>query len=212
MKKRYDEVMAHITVTDEMRRRILKNIESAPLSSRSSKVTRFPRLRRYLPVAACFAAVFLVGVLSIKPVWAGPVEPGSSGSGVLAIPDIQEVSSLSALSDAVGFPVEDAVQLPFQVQDVHYTAYWKSLAEITYTGETDSATFRMEQGTEDVSGDYNSYSNITEASTESGTSVTLKGNENGYVLAVWTDGTYAYSLSLTQAQPEDCWLELLRAF
>ena len=212
MKKRYDEVMAHITVTDEMRRRILKNIETAPLSSRSSKVTRFPQLRRYLPVAACFAAVFLVGVLSIKPVWAGPVEPGSSGSGVLAIPDIQEVSSLSALSGAVGFPVEDAVQLPFQVQDVHYTAYWKSLAEITYTGETDSATFRMEQGTEDVSGDYNSYSNIAEVSTESGTSVTLKGNENGNDLAVTTDVTYAYSLSLTQAQPEDCWLELLHAF
>lgn len=56
---------------------------------------------------------------------------------------------------------------------------------------------RKGTGTEDISGDYNQYSNETTV-TIANMSVTLKGNNNKVSLATWTDGTYAYSVSATE--------------
>ena len=39
--------------------------------------------------------------------------------------------------------------------------------------------------------------------------ITLKGDESGYTLGVWTDGSYSYSLSLSEALSEADWLTLI---
>lgn len=39
--------------------------------------------------------------------------------------------------------------------------------------------------------------------------MTLKGNANQYLLALWTDGKYAYSLSLSQGIQAEEWQTLL---
>lgn len=41
---------------------------------------------------------------------------------------------------------------------------------------------------------------------------TLKGNDSSYALAIWTDGEFAYSLSLSEGIEETEWIEILQTF
>ena len=45
--------------------------------------------------------------------------------------------------------------------------------------------------------------------TVNGRTVTLKGDSGAYVLAVWTDGTYAYSLSVSPGISVEDWYTVL---
>ena len=206
MKKRYDEVMDKIEVTDEMRGRILGNIQKMELETApKSNVIPFPNLKKYLSVAACFV-VLLVGAFAVgnmtgifqpdEPVVMNPVN------------GIMDVGTLEELSAHVGFEVEELNGLPFEVKETTYTVYWQKLAEIIYTGESQCATFRKSVGTEDNSGDYDRYADMIHIDLGGGT-VTLKGDSGIYVLAVWTDGEYSYSMSLSQGISEMEWHNLL---
>lgn len=194
MKKRYDEIMDKIEVTDEMRSRILQNIQRADIASQpKTKVIRFPAIPKYLSIAACFA-VLLIGAL-IVPHLLNPEqgnEPGLMAPGG----DIVTVDSAGALSQAVGFEVNDLTDLPFTVDETTYTAYWQEMAEITYTGDGQSVTFRKSIGEDDNSGDYSTYENVMEKELN-GNTVTLKGNGNAYTLAVWSDDNFSYSLQIS---------------
>ena len=63
-------------------------------------------------------------------------------------------------------------------------------------------------GTEDNSGDYNVYAQ-EETLEISGNAVTLKGGNGAYSLAIWTDGSYAYSISVTDPLSRDAFRALL---
>lgn len=95
---------------------------------------------------------------------------------------VEEEACLSSLSEAVGFSVKTLTELPFAVSDTAYTCYSGGPAQITWTGTGgETCTFRMAQGTGDISEDYNDYA---------GEKVTLSGAGDGtYALARWTDGT-----------------------
>lgn len=207
MGKRYDEVMEHIEVTPEMRQRILKNIEQADLTKAAPrKVVRFPYIKQLAALAACLAVV-LVGALTLPNLFQDPDDP--NGPDVLAPGDgIVEVSSVEELAEKVGFEINEWSSLPFQVEETVYIAYWQELAEIVYSGEGQNAIYRKGIGTEDVSGDYNIYESETKISMGDVT-VTLKGNSGTYTLAIWTDGDYAYSISLSEGIPENSWKAFL---
>lgn len=82
----------------------------------------------------------------------------------------------------------DLSGLPFDAADTAYTWYGDGMAEVSWTGTGgESGTFRMAAGTDDVSGDYTDYAEQIVV-TLFGQQVTLSGNG---------DGTYAYSISLT---------------
>lgn len=192
LNKRYDEVMERIEVTDAMRRRILANLDKMDLTAAPRfKAAHSPAIKRLIPLAACFA-LLLVGIFSIRHFMPGEATdpPGS----VMVANDIVEVADADALSEAVRFPVKELLALPFQTEKVTYLSFWRELAEITYTGEGQTITFRQSAGEGDNSGDYNVYA-ITEVKEIDGLSVTLKGNGQTSFLAVWSDGTYAYSIS-----------------
>ena len=53
---------------------------------------------------------------------------------------------------------------------------------------------RKAPGSEDISGDYNSYSDEHTAELD-GVTVTLRGNDGLVMTAIWTDGDYAYSIT-----------------
>lgn len=206
MDKRYDKIMEHVEVTPEMRQRILKQIEQMdPAKNAPPKVIAISRIRRLAVMAACLAVV-LVGALTLPSLIHGPDHP--DGPGVLAPGNgIIQVASVEELSEIVGFEVAECSHLPFQVEGVTYTAYWKELAEIVYSGEGQIAVWRMGIGTEDVSGDYNNYDTETEISVGS-TAVTLKGNGGIYTLAIWAENKYAYSISLSDGLTENEWQAL----
>ncbi|MGN1021938.1 MAG: hypothetical protein ACI4OJ_00405 [Lachnospiraceae bacterium] len=188
----YREMMEEIRVTPDVRGRVLAGVREARPKRNASRIW---------PVLAAAAALVLAALVvlpGIRQGGTGNTTPGEESlSGNFSV---EEEESLKALSDAAGFSVPDLSGLPFSVADTAYNWYSDGMAEISWTGTGgESGTFRMAGGTEDVSGDYTDYA-AQAVVTLFGQQVTLSGDGDGtYVLARWTDGTYAYSISLTDS-------------
>lgn len=205
MKKRYDEVMDRIEMTDEMRGRILGNIQSMDIAAMSErKVIRLPNIKKYVSFAACLG-VLLAGAFAAGHM-AGIFRPDDPN--VAVVNGVVEVDTPEQLAAAVGFDVEELNTLPFEAESTAYTSYWNELAEITYTGGSQSAVFRKSKGTEDNSGDYNTYSAVKEIKAGPLTA-TLKGGGETYVLAIWSADGYAYSIRLSRGISESEWRNLI---
>lgn len=202
LRRAYDEIMDRIEVTEEMRRRVLNRIAQEDIAPARPKVLRFPAWKKYLSAAACLILV-LTGAAALPRL----IQLLPLGEPVQIVPRIQEASSLAELSGLVGFEVSPAA-LPFTPEETAYCAYWNELAQIQYSGQGQTATYRQSAGESDNSGDYTAYHDVT-GITAAGLSVTLKGEAGAYVLAVWTDGTFSYSLRLSQGLTEAQWRAVL---
>ncbi len=229
--RKYDEIMERLVVTKEMRKRILSNVNEDSVKKKKT-VIPFTSYQKHLGIAACFAVFVLAAILTRGRSWNIPQNnvsapavqeelaanpaTGTSNSGELdaSAPsssdepmmgssyEIVELEDASTLSEAVGFPVEDLTSLPFEVRQVTYCSYFNDFAEINYTGDGQSLCYRKANGTEDISGDWNEYSNERHL-TVNNLDILLKGNSEKYTLAVWTDGTYTYALSFEQEVTEE---------
>ncbi len=212
--KRYDEIMDHIRVTDDMRSRILENIEAGDIAAERRRKQTGRTVTKLLSMAACLAVIIIAVSALRSPAQVSPnddLQPdeGDAPGFVQGGADIVELDSAAALSAVVGFEVND-IDLPFTPEQTEYISYWHELAEIDYTGEGKTACYRKTAGTEDCSGDYNVYTDVTELE-ESGMTVTLKGDAGQYTLAVWTDGSYSYSLSLSDGLSLSDWQALMNS-
>ena len=193
---KYDEVMEKLEVTPEMRARILQNVETQMAEPRKKP----NRLRRFATLAACLA-ILLVGAAALPKLISSPT-PEESETTIAN--GMVEVASKEELSEAVGFPVKSAQSLPFFPQSIYYTSYWGEMAQIDYANGGSMACFRQSLGEEDNSGDWSEYP-AQKSLTVNGCAVTLKGEADSYTLAIWQDGTYSYSLSLSAGQPASVW-------
>ena len=203
----YRELMEQVKLSPEARERILTNVQQADLSPQPEQkiVPLRPQKqtwRRWASLVACLVVVVAV-IFAVPQFRDGQGEEPPVQVGV----PFHQVDTLAALSDAVGFPVTEPSSLPFAPVNTTYTAYDEGLAEITYTGpDNQTATYRQSPGTEDNSGDYNLYAD-TQVLPED--NVTLKGQDQRYTLALWTDDTYTYSLRLSTGLSADEWQALL---
>ena len=206
-KNPYRELMEQVNLTPEARERILTNVQQADLSPQpEQKIVPFrpqkQTWRRWASLATCLVVV--VAVLVAVPLLR---EQPDTAPPVQVLPPFRQVDSLDALSEAVGFPVTEPAALPFDPVNTAYTAYDEGTAEITYTGpDGQTATYRQSLGTADNSGDDTLYED-TQVVPEN--NATLKGQGQSYTLALWTDGTYTYSLRLSSALSADAWQALL---
>ena len=192
MAEKYNEAMNKIELSAEARQRILGNIQEMDLDvPKRSKVVPFPQWRRWAAVAACAAVVLLAAVTLQNPRM--NTEPDEQ-DGVTVANGIVEVADALALSEAVGFPVPELTDLPFPVTETTYTSYWGELAQISYVGEEQTITLRVQPGSEDVSGDYNNYAEVSTV-TINGCDVTFKGNAGTVSTAIWTNDGYSYAVS-----------------
>ena len=228
--RKYDEIMEHLVVTEEMKQRILSNVNED--SVKKKKTVTFASYQKPLGIAACFAVLVLAAFLTRGKFWNLPQNKAAAPDAqeeLAANPDsgmqdsdelessvpstnnesmvgssygIVELEDTAALSEAVGFPVEDLTSLPFEVRQVTYCSYFNDFAEIDYTGDGQSLSYRKARGTEDISGNYNEYQNEKHL-TVNNLDILLKGNSEKYTLASWTDGTYAYALSFEQEVTEE---------
>lgn len=205
LRRAYDEIMDKVEVTEEMRRRVLARIAQADIAPARPKVLRFPAWKKYLSAAACL--VLVIAGAAVLPRLLTPAQPNPPPI-VMVPPTVEEAASLQELSELVGFEVETGFALPFDVTETTYRAYLGELAEVAYSDANQIAVFRQSAGTGDNSGDYTVYSDVTKI-TAGGLPVTLKGDGGTYVLAVWTDGAFSYSLRLSQGVPEAEWLAVL---
>lgn len=115
----------------------------------------------------------------------------------------QEYPSAQTLSWAIAFPVSDIETLPFRVRQTTYMDIC-GMAEITYTGkeEGEEVSYRKSIGTEDNSGDYNTYAVVIDGAIGDNP-LTIKGDGTLVYLAVWTDGTYSYSIYVPNGCSEE---------
>ena len=203
MKKSYEDIMERVVVTDEMKMRILDRIQSESFETSSApKVVPFRKYKRFASLAACFA-ILVVGVWSAAKL-IPPMEETPPDSGVQVVPDVVEACSAEELSELVGFEVGDVQGLPFEPTEAVYTAYWSEMAEIQYRNGEVEAVYRKSTGTEDISGDFNSYDTVQEL-TVGDITATLKGNSGTYLLAVWSKDSFSYSLSISSGAAEETW-------
>lgn len=206
MRQAYREAMDHVAVTGEMRERVLRHIRAMDLPAAKASTRRV--WTRRLAAAACFA-VLVAGAAALPRIHTP--SQGENPPGVEhGVWNRTQAASLEELSQVVGFGVEGLETLPFPVVETSYTAYGKEMAEVTYTGETQSLVYRKATGSGDPSGDYTAYSHVLVLELETGT-VTLKGEEGSYCLALWEDGSYSYSARTSEGYSQDQWAQLLES-
>ena len=199
---KYDEIMDKIVVTPKMRERILKNISETDFE-KERKTVPFPKIRKYISIAACFA-VLAVGAVSML-VWnqngtdVGPEDKDEPIPGVEAsYGGVVEQDNREALEQAVGFSIQELQDIPFEVTEISYVSYWDEMAEITYYGAEQNIIYRKQAvSDEDISGDYNAYEHENQITVD-GIPVTMKGKEAVENLATWSDGTYSYAIMATE--------------
>lgn len=124
----------------------------------------------------------------------------------------QNVNSRSALEQRMGHRLKMPAAVPFSASQFLYTDYGDGMGGVTESGGNSEVETRMAKlsDTGDPSGDYTSY-NTTKVKTINGHSVTLKGNDGKYQLAVWNDGTYSYSVRSNRPLTEAELTELVRS-
>lgn len=191
LRKSYNEIMKKIEVTDAMRSRILQNIQTASPEKKPETIP-FPGWKTLLAAAACFA-VLLAGV----SVFQGLNQPEAGPPvDVVANPFTGSVEFASAeeLSEAVGFPVQDLVELPLKASVKTYCALFGTMAQIEYTDGENTVIYRKSMENGDNSGDYNTYDQV-ETVLVGTVTVTLKGSGGKYALALWQEGEFSHSIS-----------------
>ena len=164
-----------------------------------------------MALAACLAVIIVAGVLVAPSILQGGEGiPDDKEDNVTVVSPLEEYGSAEELSQAAGFEIEDIEALPFQPTECVYMTVSGYIAEIDYTAEDgSSACYRKAKVEEDISGVYGEFE--TEEISVEGVSVTLKGADGVYVLALWSDGDFSYSLYLTAGMSEAEWPVLVES-
>lgn len=121
-------------------------------------------------------------------------------SGSIQIPNPwQEYKTVSEAAKAAGFSFSAPEKLGRH--RLTFVQAMDGIVEVRYTKAGNEICIRKGVGTENISGDFGTYKNVTEKKT-GGVTVTLKGNGDGVISAVWNDGTYSYSIYSENALTE----------
>lgn len=205
---KYNEIMEKVNVTDEMKSRILGNIDEYFGKKKNAGKKSF-----YLAFCGVAAAALLM--IIVRP-WdnnvAGPINPGTNsageGSTVLGVNPVQNYTSAEELSKAAGFNVPEIKSLPFKLSETEYMTLGEGFAQITYLSDDDRLIYRKSTDKEDNSGNYNPYDYVGEVSVND-IKVTVKGTKEALNLAIWNDGTYEHSISVEKAVDKDVMIKMI---
>lgn len=194
-----------------------KYIEEAAPCEQSERSEKKPAIR-FVPwvkyaAAACAALILGAGIFAVtqraniveKPAESGSeaVSSDESGDFVQAVSPYEDFDTLEEAEKAVGFDI--AVPDSFGAfTELSFSTVSGKILEVQYCGEDGGCglSIRKAKGGEDVSGDWNEYESVSEIQA-GGRAVTIKGNGGKYYLAVWLDGGYSYSVSVTDGASED---------
>lgn len=189
MRKAYQEIMDKVEVTEDMRQRILQNMQAPAVVRRKPGILPLRTRRALLTAAACL--VLLISGFSVFG--QNFFRPAPSVELAGPVFDVVECDSVGELSENVGFAVQELSALPFEPAARTYCAFWGELAQITYSGGDEMLVYRISPGTEENSGDCNEYEE-TVLEERNAVSVTLKGSGGRYHLAVWQKDGFSYSI------------------
>ena len=210
---KYNEIMEHIELTDEMRERIISNVSAKQKRRRINRI-----ISAVVGAAAC--AVIVFGVVTIMKNTGSVNKKTDKSSGVTTLgavdPIVEDTAvygassykSAAELSEDFGVEIHDITKLPFEVRTVSYSILFDSFAEIDYYGQNgEECCFRVGKDTEDISGEYDEFT-IVETEKLNGCDVTLKGYGDNYHIASWIKDGHFYSVSLGKGTDEVKLLEI----
>ena len=103
----------------------------------------------------------------------------------------QEYKTVSEAAKAAGISFSAPEKL--EGYKVSHVQTMDGIVELRYSNGSNEIRVRKGKGTNDISGDYNVYKNVSEKKI-GGNTVTLKGNGDGVSSATWTNGTYSCSI------------------
>lgn len=221
---KYNEIMEHIELNDEMRERIIGNIGAKQKRRRiTSAVKMISAAAACLVIAVGAAALLNRDKLPHTPDESSQnmakgaedeIITGSADSGDEQKEggyDIQEYGGTQELFDAFGVELHDITDLPFEVTEQSYEVMFGEFAEINYNGANgENCCIRAGKDTEDISGDYNEYSTVKDTDID-GVTVTFKGDDKRFDLAVWIKDGHFYSVSLSDGTDEQKMTEIVRS-
>ena len=114
----------------------------------------------------------------------------------------QECANMAQAESLAGFSFaisDSALPEGYGPEAAYIQVIAGSMIEVDYTGERGgSVCLRKAVGTDDVSGDYNSY-DLTQTSRIAGQDVTLRGAENAWYVVTWTRDGYSFAVVSTSA-------------
>ena len=181
----YRRIMDAVTVTPEVERRVLAGLRTALETGQKPALRRWqPRLAACAALVICAAAGFPLWLDSRTPAETPPVQVTWSA---------QQFESTGELAEQLSYPLLLPAWLPEGYALESTRCLRGELAEICWQADGQTITYRMAPGNGDVSGDFTAYG--WEEELTAGTyAVTCKGEEGLVFLAVWSDGTYSFSL------------------
>lgn len=127
-------------------------------------------------------------------------DPLGKMGGVQMPSPIAEYNTLAEAVKAVGFELAAPDTLNGSDHRDVSTISNETLQVIYRKGENETARIRKAPGADDVSGDYNVYTQVDTAAVN-GASVTLKGDGDKVSLATWTVDGYTYSVFVEGGVP-----------
>lgn len=203
LKGRYNEIMNNIQVTEEMHDRIMRKIDETDFTTETTNRSSYHQYRRIISIAACLA-IICIGIMGGKLIF-----NNEENLVEQVVPDIVEYNSIAELNQNAGFEISEVKNVPFSIKKTAYILYWGELAEITYSNDEEELVYRKAVGNEDISGNYNEYSKEKKCIIDD-YEVTIKGDMNGYTLAVWQKDSDSYSLEFSKRVSEMVILDTIK--
>lgn len=109
---------------------------------------------------------------------------------------LEEAQQLAGFSIQVPDSIDGYPARSIQVMDT-------SMIQVLYENDQDQQILiRKGTGSDDISGDYNSYNETTQT-TLNDFSVTFKGNDGKIMVAIWSDGSYSYAIDASGLTSEE---------
>ena len=118
-----------------------------------------------------------------------------------------DYDSLEAAAKAAGFELKAPSSVEGFSEKVIQVCNGEMIQVVFLNGD-DRLFIRKAEGSDDISGDYNEYSDNGTVTVD-GNSVTLRGDDGKVSTAVWTSGKYTYSVSFDTPVTEETMIALI---
>lgn len=133
--------------------------------------------------------------------------PPEQSGGMMGGSPFLDFDSVAELEQTTGFAIPQ-LSLPTGYELSSITLVGGTIAQLRYTDSAAEVIYRMEKGTDDCSGDYNSYETTEQIPGKNGE---LKGTGGLYFTAVWSDGEYAYAVSVPEGTTREALIQMIDA-
>lgn len=123
---------------------------------------------------------------------------------------IEEFKTIAEAQKALKFKVVIPKEIPSEYKVKFISTISKETFQIAYGNEKNEILFRMGQGIENISGDYNVYKDNNIIKLDDKT-IKLSGNDNLIKLATWKINDMSYSLSAENGMEKDDILKIIKS-